>query len=186
MRRRGWPTWAPAMASFFAGAVVVSALGGPLLVGLLVGGLAAWALPVLRRAPPWTARGRAAWRARAVASASALRLGRAWWTMARRGARPWPGGPGAAPGGVPPERDPWVVDAVDAREAARFDAAFAVRCEVAGERLQVWHSTDTGRAYEVDVRRAPADARPGDAGWLAFEGGRPSVRRDRERPRVLN
>jgi hypothetical protein len=175
------------MASFFLGAVVVSALGGPLLVGLLVGGLAAWALPVLRRTPPWTPRGRAAWRARGASVASALRLGRAWWTMARAGRRPWPGGAGgASTSGAPDEADPWVVDAVDAREAARFDAAFAVRCEVVSDRLQVWHSTDTGRAYEVDVRRAPADARPGDAGWLAFEDGRPSVRRDPDRPRVLN
>ena len=187
MRRRGWPAWAPAMAAFFGGAVLVSALGGPVLVGLLVGGLAAWALPVLMRAPPWTPRGRAAWRARGASAASVLRFGRAWWTMARAGRRSWPGGPGGAPtGGAPDAGDPWVVDVVDAREAARFDAAFKVRCEVVSDRLQVWHSTDTGRAYEVDVRRAPVDARPGDVGWLAFEGGRPSVRRDPQPPRVLN
>jgi len=68
-----------------------------------------------------------------------------------------------------------VVDPADARAAARFDAAFRVRCEVVGERFQVWHSTDTGRAYEVAPRDAPAEAHPGAEGWLSFEGGRPRV-----------
>jgi hypothetical protein len=57
---------------------------------------------------------------------------------------------------------------------------------VVTDRLQVWHSTDTGRAYEIDLRRAPEEARPGDLGWLAFEGGRPRVRLERDRSRVLN
>jgi hypothetical protein len=76
----------------------------------------------------------------------------------------------------PPPWDGQAVDPADARAAARFDAAFRVRCEVVGERFQVWHSTDTGRAYEVAPRDAPADALPGDEGWLSFDGGRPRVR----------
>jgi hypothetical protein len=169
------------MGAFFAGAVLVSALGGPVLVGLLVGGLAAWLVPAAFRAPPWTARGRAVWRARGGALATLGRAGRAWWALARRGRGVDPFGSHASADGADAG---WTVDARDAREAARFDAAFAVRCEVVTDRLQVWHSTDTGRAYEIDARRAPAEARPGDLGWLAFEGGRPRVRIERER--VLN
>lgn len=170
-RGSGWPL---AMLAFFVGATLVSALGGPLLVGLLVGGLAAWLLPAVRRSPPWTPGGRAAWRARLGTLALLGRAGRTWWALLRmRGRRGAP-----APG--------WTVDPSDAHDAARFEAAFAVRCEVVTPRLQVWHSTDTGRAYEVDARRAPASARPGDLGWLAFEGGRPHVRLDREHTRVLN
>lgn len=192
-RTNAWarlPGWAPAMASFFLGAVLVSAVGGPLLVGLLVGALAAWWAPALLRDPPWTARGRFAWRARLAAVATLGRAARAWWALARR-AGPFAGrggDPFAAPGGGEPGTGgaPWTVDPADARTAARFDAAFAVRCEVATARVQVWHSTDTGRAYEVDPRSAPADARPGDLGWLAFEGGRPRVRLEADRGRVLN
>ncbi len=167
------------MGVFFAGAVLVSALGGPVLVGLLVGGLAAWVLPMAFRAPPWTPGGRAAWRARGATLVALGRAGRAWWALARRGRKAdffGSRGPGSA----------GTVDPADAREGARFDAAFPVRCEVVTERLQVWHSTDTGRAYEIDLRRAPAEARAGDLGWLAFESGRPRVRLERDRSRVLN
>jgi hypothetical protein len=171
------------MGAFFAGAVLVSALGGPVLVGLIVGGLAAWLVPTAFRAPPWTPGGRAAWRARGRSLATLARAGRAWWALARRarGGDPYATRPpvnGADAG--------WAVDPNDARDGARFDAAFAVRCEVVTERLQVWHSTDTGRAYEIDPRRAPTEARPGDLGWLAFEAGRPRVRLERDRSRVLN
>lgn len=182
MRRGAWPSWAPAMAAFFAGAVLVSALGGPVLVGLLVGGLAAWLVPMTFRAPPWTPRGRAVWRARGNALGVVGRAARTWWALARRNRRFEPYGSGAPVEG----EGAWTVDPNDAREAARFDAAFSVRCEVVTDRLQVWHSTDTGRAYEVDLRRAPAEARPGDLGWLAFEAGRPRVRLERDRSRVLN
>lgn len=183
MRGGAWPSWAPAMGAFFAGTVLVSALGGPLLVGLLVGALAAWLLPMTLRAPPWTARGRGVWRARSSAFASLGRTARAWWALSRRGRGTDPFGSRARPDdGVAG----WSVDPSDARDGARFDAAFPVRCEVVTERLQVWHSTDTGRAYEIDPRRAPAEARPGDLGWLAFEAGRPRVRLERDRSRVLN
>ena len=183
MRRGAWPSWAPAMGAFFAGSVLVSALGGPVLLGLLVGGLAAWFVPLTFRAPPWTPRGRAVWRARGTALGTLSRAGRAWWSLARRGRGVDPYGSRAPVDDVDPG---WTVDPNDARDGARFDAAFAVRCEVVTERLQVWHSTDTGRAYEIDLRRAPAEARAGDLGWLAFEAGRPRVRLERDRSRVLN
>ncbi len=171
------------MGAFFAGAVLVSALGGPVLVGLIVGGLAAWLVPMTFRAPPWTPRGRAVWRARGSALGGLARGARAWWALARPGRQ---AGPYASRAPVDDADVAWTVDPNDAREGARFDAAFAVRCEVVTDRLQVWHSTDTGRAYEIDLRRAPAEARPGDLGWLAFEAGRPRVRIERDRSRVLN
>jgi len=152
------------MVAFFGGAVLVSLMGGPLLVGLLVGGVAALAWRPLRRDPPWTARGRAAWRSRAAFATEAIRASGLVWRQWRRGAT---------------EATAWrehAVDPADARAAARFDAAFRVRCEVVGERFQVWHSTDTGRAYEVAPRDAPAAAVSGDEGWLTFEGGRARVR----------
>ena len=170
------------MLAFFAGAVVVSALGGPLILGLLVGGLAALVARPLRRDPPWTPRGRLVWRRRARVAGEAFRAWRAWSSARTRA--PGPGTP--PPGGAPRGSDFWPVDPNDGREAARFDAAFEVRCEVVTTRLQVWHSTDTGRAYEIDARSAPADARPGDVGWLAFDGGRPRVRATSSERRILN
>jgi len=165
VRRSAGASWLGPMVAFFVGAALVSVLGGPLLAGLLVGGIAAWAWRPLRRDPPWTARGRAAWRAR---GAGLVRSARAWGRVGRHWRRAR-----AAP---PPGWREAAADPADAREAARFDAAFRVRCEVVGTRFQVWHSTDTGRAYEVAPRDAPAGAVPGDEGWLAFEGGRPRVR----------
>ncbi len=173
-------TWLAPLSAFFAGAVLVSALGGPLLLGLLVGAAAAFAYRPLRRDPPWTVRGRAAWRARFVAVVGAARVGSSLVrSLRRRPPEPWlDADPDAA--GAPR------VDPVHAREAARFDAAFRVRCEVVAARVQVWHSTDTGRAYEVALRDAPRDARPGDEGWLSFQGGRPTVRPGATVERLLN
>ena len=164
MSRGANASWLTPMAAFFGGAVLVSVLGGPLLVGLLVGGAAALAWRPLLRDPPWTARGRAVWRSRAAVAAEASRAWGLVWRHWRRGAT------------AAPEGREHGVDPADARVAARFDAAFRVRCEVVGERFQVWHSTDTGRAYEVAPRDAPAAAAPGDEGWLSFEGGRARVR----------
>ncbi len=164
MSRGVGSSWLAPMVAFFGGAVLVSLVGGPLLVGLLVGGVAALAWRPLRRDPPWTVRGRAAWRSRAALATEAARASGLVW-------RHWRRSTAAAPA--------WrehVVDPADARAAARFDAAFRVRCEVVGERFQVWHSTDTGRAYEVAPCDAPAAAAPGDEGWLTFEGGRARVR----------
>jgi hypothetical protein len=170
------------MVAFFVGAVVVSALGGPLILGLLFGGLAALVARPLRRDPPWTARGRSAWRRRARVVGDAFRAWRAFSAAQIRqpnASTPPPGDGSRGP-------DFWPVDPNDLRDAARFDAAFEVRCEVVTERLQVWHSTDTGRAYEIDARSAPVDARPGDTGWLAFDGGRPRVRAISGERRILN
>jgi hypothetical protein len=164
VRRATGSSWLGPTAAFFAGAALVSVLGGTLLVGLLAGGVAALAWRPLWRDPPWTARGRVAWRVRAAALAEGARTwSSVWrhWRRLRAAARPAWEGP--------------AVDPADARAAARFDAAFRVRCEVVGARFQVWHSTDTGRAYEVAPRDAPTDAVPGDEGWLSFDGGRPRV-----------
>jgi hypothetical protein len=123
----------------------------------------------VRRDPPWTARGRRAWRLR---GANSLALWRAARQLRRAG--------------------PIVVTRVDPaqhqRQAARFDAVIRVRCEIVSERLQVWHASDTGRAYEVFARDSYPEARPGDAGWLSFEGGRPRIRaiREAQPERLLN
>jgi len=167
------------MAAFFAGAALVSVLGGPLLVGLVAGGALALGYRPLRRDPPWSARGRAAWRARAATWAEAWRAGAQLRRLWRGAARP-----------VETDLDmegATRVDPAAARAAARFDAAFRVRCEFVGDRFQVWHSTDTGRAYEVVPRDAPAQVAVGDEGWLSFEAGRPRVRPWAGPPqRVLN
>jgi hypothetical protein len=166
------------MAAFFAAAAIVSMVGGPLLLGLLAGGVAALAWRPLRRDPPWTARGRAIWRAR-ITDAAALARGWVQLTRLLRGAGRPPADPGFD-GYVQP------ADPADARAAARFDAAFRVRCEVVTPRVQVWHSMDTGRAYEVALRDGPSSALPGDEGWLSFDGGRPTVRQGATVERLLN
>ena len=153
------------MVGFFAGVVLVSVLGGPLLLGLLVGALAAVLARPLRRDPPWTRAGRAAWRGRMRRVASVIHLVRVQST--RRG----------GVGGV------WV-DPRHARSAERFDAVLRVRCEAVGERTQVWHADGTGRAFEVAPNDAPLGTAVGDEGWLHVEGGRARVRP--LAPRVLN
>jgi hypothetical protein len=175
---RNGASWIPPMTVFFGAAVLVSVLGGPLLLGLLVGAAAALVWRPLRRDPPWTARGRAAWRGRAAAVSIGARAGGQLLRLLRGVGQPSRDGP------HPPYVRP--VDPADARTAARFDAAFRVRCEVVTARMQVWHSTDTGRAYEVALRDGPASALPGDEGWLSFDGGRPKVRLEATVERLLN
>jgi len=154
----GW--WGPT-AGFFAGALVVSILGGPLLLGLLLGGAVALLWHPLRRNPPWLPGGRRAWRQRFLDGGSLLRRVR----QLRRATRPPTAS--AAPNVSPLHHQ---------RQAARFDAVFRVRCEVVTERLQVWHASDTGRAYEVLARDSYPHAQPGDEGWLSFENGRARIR----------
>lgn len=159
------PQWLIAM---FVGVVAAGAAGGAgahvlvaLLAALVVGVVS---LRVLRD-PPWSGRGRAAWRR------SAERWSRSLTTLlsSRRAVRGWSTG---VPTGshVPP------VEAGDARPPdARPGSRIPVRCEIATERIQVWHSTTTQRAYEVTAERGLAGARPGSMGDLIFERGRPRV-----------
>ena len=159
------PPWLIAM---FVGVVAAGAAGGAgahALVALLAALVAGVVSLRVLRDPPWSARGRAAWRR------SAQRWSRSLGTLlaSRSAAREWSTG---MPTGshVPP------VQAGDARPPdARPGSRIPVRCEIATERLQVWHSTTTQRAYEVTAERGLVGARPGSVGDLVFERGRPRV-----------
>lgn len=149
------------------GAAAAGALGANgfvAFVAAVIVGVLAWRV---ERAPPWTRAGRAAWSAsvlrwrRIVAGVASAARGRRMgtqWTVPR-GGRDAPWGPGAA--APPPEVAP--------------GARVAVRCEVATERMQVWHSMATRRAYEVPSERGLADAQPGTEADLVFERGRPRI-----------
>lgn len=165
--RRASARWVGPMTAFFLGSLVVSLLNGPLIVGLIVGAAAAWAWGPLRRDPPWTARGRARWAHLGASMVATVRAATMAWRTLRSPS------PVRGTDRVRPGRE---VDPSDARVASRFDAVLRVRCEVVGERFQVWHSVDTGRAYEVAPWDAPSDARPGAEGWLSFDGGRARIR----------
>ena len=154
----------------FAGMLAAAAVGGlganafVAFVAAVTGGLLAWRVV---HAPPWTRAGRASWVAAArgwrqvsagLASLLRGRRGGTGWSPPRGAGDPaW--GPVAAP--PPPEVAP--------------GARVAVRCEVANERRQVWHSMSTRRAYEVPSERGLAGAEPGTEGDLVFERGRPRV-----------
>jgi hypothetical protein len=154
----------------FAGmlaAAAVGALGANAFVAFVAavtGGLVAWRAV---HAPPWTPAGRAAWVAEARGWRQAgARL--ASMLRARRTGTRWspPGGAGDAawgPAAAPP--------APEVAPGARV----AVRCEVATERVQVWHSMATRRAYEVPSERGLPGAEPGTEADLVFERGRPRV-----------
>jgi hypothetical protein len=130
---RGVPTWLLAMfvgvlAAAAAGAVGASALTA--LVAAIAGGMLA--LRTLHD-PPWTPAGRLVWR----------RRGRRWrsrldWLRARL----------AASGTASAPRRPWSVPDADPTTPPEVAATgrVPVRCEIATERLQVWHSTVTNRA----------------------------------------
>lgn len=163
MRSGGDRSWWGPMLGFFFGAFVVALLEGPLLVGLLVGGGVALLWRPLRRDSPFTPLGRAAWRRRARNALERLRGLGLWLRLLRRG----------AVRAAPPIREPLRGDLAMGR---RFDAVVRVRCEVRLDRIEVWHSVETGRAYEVLPRDSFAAAAPGLEGWLSFEGGRPRVR----------
>ncbi len=148
-------------------AAAAGALGAGGFVALLaavVGGFAAWRVML---APPWTPQGRAAWaaagrrRRQALAGLARLvrtrRAGGAWTPPTGSSAPPWASEPS------PP--------APDVAPGTRV----AVRCEVATERIQVWHSMATRRAYEVPPERGLEGAAPGTEAELVFERGRPRV-----------
>ena len=163
------PPWLIAM---FAGMLAAAAAGGVgangfvALVAAVTGGLLAWRVV---HAPPWTRAGRAAWVAaargwrqvltRLASVARARRAGAGWSPPGGAGDAAW--GPVAAP--PPPEVAP--------------GARVAVRCEVATDRVQVWHSMSTRRAYEVPSERGLPGAEPGTEADLVFERGRPRVLR---------
>lgn len=157
------PHW---LIASFVGVLAAAALGGrganafvALLAAVAAGLIALRAL----RDPPWTAVGRARWR---WSFASWGALARA--LVAAR--RPWPSRPvdWPTPDAPPPHGAAPVPDVAPG-------ARLPVRCEVVTERLQVWHSTLTHRAYEVPVDRGLADATPGMVADLVFERGRPRI-----------
>lgn len=161
------------------GMALMGALGLPSLVALLFGVVVGLLSVRVIRAPPWTAAGRRRWRtlARDVrASVSRVRQlwrsrrGRAMW-VPQTPPGGWPGGPGSAVHGPGAEAAKTPV----AEASTPAGAELRVRCEIVTSRLQVWHSTDTGRAYEVPTERGLAGAVPGDVAVLRFERGRPRV-----------
>lgn len=163
------PPWLIAM---FAGVLAAAAAGaagtGPLLALLAAAAAGAIVLRALRDRP-WTPAGRAAWQ----------RSARRWADLARRLGRrlgPRRAPPGRRDAAEAPGTPPWVPPGSprtvpDSPPAARVP----VRCEVATERLQVWHSTVTRRAYEVPAEHGLEGARPGALADLVFERGRPRV-----------
>jgi hypothetical protein len=172
------PPWLVSMFVGLLGSAFLGAVGSPALVALVGGVVVGLLAHRARRDPPWTAAGRGRWRAAWRAGGSRLGDLAAWWRRRARGgagafgradrappAGGWPGGPGSA----------WSVPRSDAPSEPEPRGQVTVRCEVVTARFQVWHSTDTGRAYEVSVERGLVDAVPGDLGTLTFEGGRPRV-----------
>jgi hypothetical protein len=171
MMRRANGSWLGPLLGFFLGALAVSVLGGALMVGLLVGGLSALLWHPLQRQPLWTQRGRAHWVSRVRLWLSWLKLGVSLGAKVRF------------------ERRTEVWQAGDARMGQRYDAVFRVRCELVGERFEVWHSLETGRAYEVMPQDSFPVAEPGVEGWLSFDRGRPRVQpleSGNSRERLLN
>ena len=149
---------------FAAGAAGALGAGGfvALIAAVLVGFVALRSL----RDPPWTVRGRRAWRA-SLRRWRGLFVGLAGRATAGR-PRPDAGRGHGATWAPPPS-------APSPTPEATTGGRLGVRCEVATERLQVWHSTTTQRAYEVPAERGLPNAYPGALGDLVFERGRPRV-----------
>lgn len=158
----------------FAGMLAAAAAGALgaggflALLAAVIGGLVAWRIVI---APPWTPRGRAAWAAAGRRRRQAFE-GLAGLLRARRAGGAWTPPAGASP-------PPWAAAPPPPEVAS--GARVAVRCEVATERVQVWHSMVTRRAYEVPLERGLEGAVPGTEAELVFERGRPRVV-----PRTLN
>jgi hypothetical protein len=161
------------------GMALMGAFGLPSLVALLFGAAAGVLAMRVILAPPWTATGRRRWRVGARdLRASVGRVRQLWRSRRPRAAwvpppppGGWPGGPGSAVPGQGAE----AAGAPVAEASMPVGAELRVRCEIVTPRLQVWHSTDTGRAYEVPTERGLAGAVPGDVALLRFERGRPRV-----------
>jgi hypothetical protein len=149
-------------------AAIVGGLGASAAVAVVVAVAVGLLTQRLRRDRPWTRDGRRRWRQAAHQARAWLEMGRRLWrARPSRPVRPsWVGGdsPTAGASGWHPE---------DGEEPT--GTPITVRCEVVTPRVQVWHSTDTGRAYEVAPERGLPGALPGDLASLAFERGRPRV-----------
>jgi hypothetical protein len=182
------PGWLVSMFAGLLGVALLGALGAPSLVALLVGIAVGLAAHRSRRDPPWTAAGRRRWREAWRGAGTRIASLRRWWSALARGrggrfggpfgdagrAQPpggWPGGPGSA-WGEGSDGEPGSEEDADEPGAGGH---VTVRCELVTGRFQVWHSTDTGRPYEVPTERGLAGAAPGDIGTLRFEGGRPRI-----------
>jgi hypothetical protein len=171
------PPWLVSMFVGVFAAAGVGALGGSSLVALLIGGGAGLLALRLRLDPPWRPPGRRRWRERLLALRGA---GRALVHLVQSTARRSAVGPFTPPGA--PGEGSWdprnssrtYVPGDD--EPARRGGAIAVRCELVTPTIQVWHSTETGRAYEVQAARGLVGARAGDLAVLTYEGGRPRIR----------
>ena len=149
---------------FAAGAA--GALGAGAFVALLATVLVGFVALRSLRDPPWTLHGRRAWQA-SLRRWRGLFAGLAGRTTARRPGSGAGRGHGADWAPPPPAASP--------PPGATTGGRLGVRCEVATERLQVWHSTTTQRAYEVPAERGLPNAYPGALGDLVFERGRPRV-----------
>jgi hypothetical protein len=171
------PAWLVSMFVGLVGAALVGALGGSSLLALLVGAACGLFAHRFRHDPPLRADGRRRWRERFRRTrSSGAALARVLQVLARRSAA----GPFSVPSdhrAPPPSHDPdtgdWHRPASAPRAPER--GPIPVRCEFVTRSIQVWHSTETGRAYEVAAERGIADARPGDVAAITFDGGRPRV-----------
>ena len=161
---RSVPSWLIAMFVGVGAAALAGGAGANAFTALVAAVAAGLLAQRVQRDPPWTVTGRAAWR-------------RSWaaWSRGARGllrARRVP--PGWA-GQDDPAYVPPVQAGASSSPEARAGGRVPVRCEVVTDRLQVWHSTVTQRAYEVPSERGVPGARPGSLGELVFERGRPRV-----------
>jgi hypothetical protein len=171
------PSWLVSMFVGLGGAALVGALGGSGLLALVVGAACGFLAHRFRHDPPWRGYGRRRWRERfRRARSSGAALARVLQALARRSAAgPFsvpngPRGPRGSRDAETGERS----DPASARQAAER-GAIPVRCELVTGTMQIWHSTETGRAYEVAAERGIAGARPGDVASITFSGGRPRV-----------
>jgi hypothetical protein len=171
------PAWLVSMFVGLGGAALVGALGGSSLLALLVGAACGLLAHRFRHDPPWRAYGRRRWRERfRRARSSGATVASVLQALARRSAT----GPFSVPHdprGPRPSHDPdtgdWSRPGTVRHEPER--GPIPVRCEFVTGTIQVWHSTETGRAYEVATERGIADARPGDVAAITFDGGRARV-----------
>jgi len=161
------PPWLIAAFVGVLGAALAGAAGANAFMAVLAAGVSGFVGWRVLRDPPWTSLGRRRWRQMLAGWLWRLRrmLARVSWSRASESA--WRRDVDLT--GAPPPHA--VVAPPDVPAGGRVP----VRCEVATERLQVWHSMTTSRAYEVPVDRGIAGAQPGAVADLVFERGRARV-----------